>query len=50
MERQIALSNTLAGARGANSDAVRLGSPVIIIIYQIVNKQLHRKIWNFQLE
>ena len=32
----------IAGARGAISDAVCVGSPVIIIIYKKVNKQVHR--------
>ena len=41
----------IAGACSAISDAVCVGSPVIIIIYsKKVNKQVHRKIWNFQLE
>ena len=41
----------IIGVRGAISDAVCVGSPVIIIYLQKeVNKQVHRKIWNFQLE
>ena len=42
---------TIAGARGAISDAVYVGSPVIIKLFtKKVNKQVHEKIWNFQLE
>ena len=33
----------IAGVRGAISDAVYVGSPVIIIITKKVNKQVHRK-------
>ena len=40
----------IAGVRDAISDVVCMGSPVIIIIYKKVNKQVHKKIWNFQLE
>ena len=40
----------IAGARGAISDAVCMGFPVIIIIYKKINKQVHKKVWNFQLE
>ena len=36
----------IAGEHGVISDVVCVGSPVIIIIY----KQVHRKVWNFQLE
>ena len=41
----------IAGARGAFSDAVCVGSPVIIKLFtKKVNKQVHEKIWNFQLQ
>ena len=41
----------IAGAHSTISDAVCVGSPVIIIIFtKKVNKQVHRKIRNFQLE
>ena len=40
----------IAGACSTISDVLCVGSPVIIIIYKNVNKQVHRKIWNFQLE
>ena len=41
----------IAGARGAFSDAVCVGSPAIIKLFtKKVNKQVHEKIWNFQLE
>ena len=40
----------MAAAHGAISDVVCVGSPVIIVIYKKVNKQVHKKIWNFQLE
>ena len=38
----------IIGAYGTISDVVCVGSPVIIIIHRKVNKQVHRKIWNFQ--
>ena len=38
----------IAGARGAFSDAVCMGSPAIIKLFtKKVNKQVHEKIWNF---
>ena len=41
----------IAGACGAISDAVCVGSLVIIKLFpKKVNKQVHEKIWNFQLE
>ena len=41
----------IAGAHGAISDAVCVGSPVIIKLFtKIVNKQVHEKNLNFQLE
>ena len=41
----------IAGARGAFSDVVCVDSPVIIKLFtKKVNKQVHKKIWNFQLE
>ena len=41
----------IAGACSTISDAVcGMGSPVIIIIYKKVNKQVHKKIRSFQLE
>ena len=40
----------IARAGGAISDAVCVGSPVIIIIYRKVNKQAYKNFWNFQLE
>ena len=41
----------IAGACGAISDVVCVGSPVIIKLFtKEVNKQVHEKIWNFQLE
>ena len=40
----------IAGACGTISDAVRMGSPVKIIIYKKVNKQVYKKKCNFQLE
>ena len=41
----------IAGAHGVFSDAVCVGSPVIInYLQKKVNKQVHEKIWNFQLE
>ena len=43
--------NDIAGARGTISDVVCVGSPVIIKLFtKKVNKQVHEKIWNFQLE
>ena len=38
----------MTGARGAISDAVCMGSPVIIIIYKKANKQVQKN-WNVQL-
>ena len=40
----------IAGVRGAISDAVCVGSPVLIIISKKVSKQVYKKFWNFQLE
>ena len=41
----------IAGACSAISDVVCVGSPVIIKLFtKKVNKQVHKKIWNFQLE
>ena len=41
----------IAGERSAISDVVCMGSSVIIVYNnKKVNKQVHRKIWNFQLE
>ena len=41
----------IAGARGAFSDVVCVGSPVIIKLFtKKVSEQVHEKIWNFQLE
>ena len=41
----------IAGARGAFSDEVCVGSPAIIKLFtKKVNKQVHEKIWNFQLQ
>ena len=41
----------IAGVRSAISDAVCMGSPVIIKLFtKKVNKASTRKIWNFQLE
>ena len=40
----------IAGVHGAISDAVCVGSPVIVKFTKKVNKQVHEKIWNFQLE
>ena len=41
----------IVGVQGASSNVVCVGSPIIILaIYKKVNKQVHRKIWNFQLE
>ena len=41
----------IAGVRGAISDAVCVGSPVIIKLFtKKVDKQVHEQIWNFQLE
>ena len=41
----------IVGAHGASSDAVCVGSPAIIKLFtKKVNKQVHEKIWNFQLE
>ena len=41
----------IAGACGAISDVVCVGSLVIIKLFtKKVNKQVHEKIWNFQLE
>ena len=38
----------IAAACGAFSDAVCMGSPVIIKLFtKKVNKQVHEKIWNF---
>ena len=34
----------IAGARGTISDAVCMGSPVIIITYKKANKQVHKKL------
>ena len=34
----------LAGVRGAISDAICVGSPVKIIIYKKVDKQVHKKL------
>ena len=33
----------IIGVHGAISDAVCVGSPVLIIIYKKVNKQVHKK-------
>ena len=33
----------IAGVRGTILDAVYVGSPIIIIIYKKVNKQVHKK-------
>ena len=41
----------IAGVHGAFSVVVCVGSPVIIKLFtKKVNKQIHEKIWNFQLE
>ena len=40
----------IAGAHSAILDVVCVGSPVIIMILKKVNKQVQKKIWNFQLE
>ena len=41
----------IAGARSAFSDVVCMGSPAIIKLFtKKVNKQVHEKIWNFQLQ
>ena len=41
----------IAGACGAISDAVCVRSPVIIELFRKkVNKLVHEKVWNFQLE
>ena len=40
----------IAGECSAISDVVCMGSSVIIVYNKNVNKQVHRKIWNFQLE
>ena len=41
----------IAGVLGAISDAVCVGSPVIIKLFtKKVHKQVHKNIWNFQLE
>ena len=37
----------IAGARGTISDVVCVGSPVIVIIYKKVIKQVHKKIGIF---
>ena len=34
----------IAGARGAISDVVCMGSPIIIIIYKTINKQVHKNL------
>ena len=39
------------GVRGTISDAVCMGSPVIIKLFtKKVKKQVHKKNWHFQLE
>ena len=41
----------IAGVHGAISDAVCVGLPIIIELFtKKVNKEVHEKIWNFQLE
>ena len=41
----------IAWTRGAFSDVVCVGSPVIIKLFtQKINEQVHEKNWNFQLE
>ena len=40
----------IAGAHGTISHAICMGSPVIIKLFtKKVNKQVHEKVWNFQL-